>query len=107
MQDADGAFRAVRGLNEAKLDMALDEYILSARTGAPDSFGKEDFTNAEAFAKGPYWVGVVTPALHYTMGGISISASGQALRVAESTNVGTEPSSSRASATRRGSRGVA
>jgi flavocytochrome c len=80
MQDADGAFRAVRGLNEAKLDMALDEYILSARTGAPDSFGKEDFTNAEAFAQGPFWVGVVTPALHYTMGGISISASGQALR---------------------------
>jgi hypothetical protein len=75
--------------------------------GAPpalikDAFGKTVFRNGESFApssasasagetpssKAPEWVvGVVTPALHYTMGGIAIDVNGHALRAPASTSI--------------------
>ena len=45
-----------------------------------DEYGKKDFAHAQGFGtNGPYYVGYVTPALHYTMGGLAINAHGQAL----------------------------
>ena len=43
-----------------------------------DNFGKRDFRNVP-FQEGIYYVGTVTPALHYTMGGIHIDAAGRVL----------------------------
>jgi len=80
MRDPKGVLKALPEVDAATIGSSLDEYMSSVRVGAADIFGKENFANADAFAQGPYWVGVVTPALHYTMGGISISPSGQALR---------------------------
>ena len=50
-----------------------------------DVFGKSDFANARGFDQdswetGMYWVGFVTPALHYAMGGMQINVKGQSLR---------------------------
>merc|ERR1711871_177164 len=80
MRDPKGVLKALPEVDAATIGSSLDEYMSSVRVGAADIFGKENFANADAFAQGPYWVGVVTPALHYTMGGISISQTGQALR---------------------------
>jgi succinate dehydrogenase/fumarate reductase flavoprotein subunit len=58
-----------------------------------DAFGKVDFANVDGFnltkkttesasssAPRSFWIGYVTPALHYTMGGMSINTRGQAIQ---------------------------
>ena len=80
MTDPSGVFHSLPGVDAATIGDTFDQYMAIAKSGGADEFGKSNFENAAAFASGPYWVGVVTPALHYTMGGISISETGQALR---------------------------
>ena len=37
-----------------------------------DEFGKKDFTSSPFKEDDNYYVGIVVPALHYTMGGLAI-----------------------------------
>lgn len=69
----------------ATIEDTFANYISSSvqylKDQVPDEFGKKDFAHAKGFTKdGPYYVGFVTPALHYTMGGLAINTNGQALR---------------------------
>lgn len=71
-----------QGLNVpvTTLRATLTKYNDAAVAGE-DEFGKKHFTNAPfPLFKGPFWAGHVTPALHYTMGGVMINPSGQVLR---------------------------
>ncbi len=46
-----------------------------------DQFGKTHFPNPD-FSSGPYYVGIVTPVLHYCMGGLDIDDDGHVLSAA-------------------------
>lgn len=61
----------------SQLQKTLDQYNKVAQQGE-DSFGKKDFRNTP-FQEGIYYVGTVTPALHYTMGGIHIDTQARVL----------------------------
>merc|ERR1712117_747242 len=57
---------------------SLSFYNKCAERGwSPD--GKDRFDNAPFFGEDEYYVGIVTPLLHYTMGGIKISPDGEVL----------------------------
>jgi len=45
----------------------------------PDPFGKKFFKNLPFVAEDSFWVAVVTPVLHFTMGGIQINGHSQVL----------------------------
>lgn len=44
-----------------------------------DEWGKEFFHNTPFSDDGPYYAGLVTPVIHYCMGGLAISADGRSL----------------------------
>ena len=72
-------------VNVSAIKQTFVNYVASSITyqnsQIPDEYGKKDFAHAESFNQnGPYYVGFVTPALHYTMGGLAINAHGQAMR---------------------------
>jgi len=48
--------------------------------GCSDPWGKKFFHNTPVDVEGPFIAGVVTPVLHYTMGGLGISTDGHLLR---------------------------
>jgi succinate dehydrogenase/fumarate reductase flavoprotein subunit len=69
------------GVDKAVLDETLTNYMRDAAAGVPDAFGKQYFHNpAFGEAEAPFYVGTVTPAIHYTMGGISIDNGGRVLQ---------------------------
>uniref|UniRef100_A0A0G4GP76 Cytochrome b5 heme-binding domain-containing protein n=1 Tax=Chromera velia CCMP2878 TaxID=1169474 RepID=A0A0G4GP76_9ALVE len=56
---------------------------LSVSEGVPDQFGKKTFPNAPSFggsSSSSFFAGTVTPALHYTQGGLLIDEDGRVLR---------------------------
>ena len=53
-------------------------YDEAARTGN-DPFGKKYFHNVPFDGSGPYYAGIVTPVIHYCMGGLRIDAEGAVL----------------------------
>lgn len=69
------------------LDNTFQQYVQNAQEGK-DNYGKVDFANWKGFDRkttaanefGPFWVGFITPALHYTMGGMRINQFGESLR---------------------------
>jgi len=65
---------------EATLLDTFSKYNADAEKGE-DQFGKKFFHNTP-YTKdaGPWHAGIVTPALHYTMGGIKINGDGEVLR---------------------------
>jgi len=71
------------GLTEGVLLETFAAYDADAAKGE-DAFGKKFFHNVpyrpDAGGRGPYYVGYVTPALHYTMGGIKVSEHGEVLK---------------------------
>jgi len=57
----------------------LAQYDADARKGS-DEWGKTFFHNTPFSDDGPYYAGLVTPVIHYCMGGLAISADGSVLR---------------------------
>lgn len=67
-------------LDKSKLLETLKKYKADAKRGV-DDFGKKYFHHANFVDDaGPFYAGRVTPAVHYTLGGISIDTSGRVLK---------------------------
>jgi len=61
------------------LRATLTQYDKDASMGR-DAFNKTFFHNVPVTDAGPYYVGIVTPVIHYCMGGLAISPDGRVLR---------------------------
>ena len=66
------------GMKEGELKAAYKEYSKFSKAGM-DAFGKTVFRNLPANLKGKFYVGQVTPVLHYCMGGLKIDTEGNVL----------------------------
>jgi len=89
----DGAAADVLAALEARTGLpasAVAETLAAVATaveGEPDAFGKRTFPAAASYGSaaigsGGLWVAAVTPALHYSMGGLTFSASAEVLTAA-------------------------
>lgn len=58
-------------VSESTLKAQFKKYVSVAEGHTKDKYGRTDFVNYNLM-KGPWFVAQVTPALHYTMGGIKI-----------------------------------
>jgi len=67
------ALAAEMGIPAEKLATSLAEYNGFAAANVEDKFGKIYFTNTPFEMEEDYYVGIVTPVVHYTMGGLAIS----------------------------------
>lgn len=68
------------GVSVVVLRATLKDYAAAAATGS-DHFGKEHFHNPTFDDdSGPFFVGKVKPALHYSIGGLRIDVGGHVLR---------------------------
>jgi flavocytochrome c len=74
-EDAAGVCKEM-GIDEAVLKETLDKYNASAAKGDgnEDEFGKIYYHNTPFEMDEHYYLAVVTPVVHYTMGGLAISA---------------------------------
>eukprot|EP01138_Halocafeteria_seosinensis_P013011 gb/GECG01013289.1/.p1 GENE.gb/GECG01013289.1/~~gb/GECG01013289.1/.p1 ORF type:complete len:877 (+),score=109.95 gb/GECG01013289.1/:1-2631(+) len=78
------------GLPEDSLRASLQEYSEVAASGKPDRFGKKSFPSHESFKSllestdANLYVAIITPSVHYTMGGVAINAAGEVLGIPES-----------------------
>eukprot|EP00741_Cyanophora_paradoxa_P002949 tig00000655_g2862.t1 len=66
------AFAEGAGLPAEALEKALAEYSAAAESGAADAFGRKDRAAAPRPDQ-PLHVAIMTPSLHYTMGGVRMS----------------------------------
>jgi len=64
------------GCSAYTLEQTFRKYNEAART-KNDPFDKKFFNNAPFVMKDTYHVGVITPIVHYTMGGIKITTKGE------------------------------
>uniref|UniRef100_A0A7S0BT64 FAD-dependent oxidoreductase 2 FAD-binding domain-containing protein n=1 Tax=Rhodosorus marinus TaxID=101924 RepID=A0A7S0BT64_9RHOD len=63
------------------LEQTIEEYVSSWRSGEPDTFGKDYYPSGGTLRDtAEYWIALITPALHYSMGGLRISPSAEILR---------------------------
>lgn len=67
------------GIPLSKLEDTFAKYNEAAAKKG-DEFGKKFFDNAPFSVSDNFWVGVITPVLHYTMGGIKIDDEARVLR---------------------------
>ena len=68
------------GVVPSVLTATLDQYSSDAALGK-DTHGKKYFHNSQfSESSGPFYVGTVTPALHYCMGGIAIDTQAHVLK---------------------------
>lgn len=62
------------------LHQSLKDYLEESSHQGPDTFGKTVFNNAPTdLDNGHFFIGVVTPVLHYCMGGVSVNVEGEVL----------------------------
>ena len=59
-------------IKASDLEATFDKYNKDAANGK-DEFEKTTFNNVP-YSQGPFYAGIVTPVLHYTMGGLKINA---------------------------------
>lgn len=62
-----------------ELEATFKQYDADGKKGA-DAFGKKYFHNIPVAGAGPWYVGIITPVIHYCMGGVAISPRGEVLR---------------------------
>ncbi|KAG5181287.1 FAD binding domain-containing protein [Tribonema minus] len=79
------AAAALIGADAAVLSQTLTDYARAARAGAPDQFSKTAFPVQDFDPTAPLFVAIVTPAIHYTMGGVAVDTRARALRRAAAT----------------------
>uniref|UniRef100_A0A7S4L0X3 Cytochrome b5 heme-binding domain-containing protein n=1 Tax=Guillardia theta TaxID=55529 RepID=A0A7S4L0X3_GUITH len=66
-------------VNQEMLQQTMKKYDEDGAKGI-DEWGKKYFHNLPFSGGGPYYAGIVTPVIHYCMGGIAINAHGAVLR---------------------------
>jgi len=66
-------------VSASSLRASFSKYDADAGKGS-DEWGKTFFHNTPFTDDGPYYAGLVTPVIHYCMGGLAISADGSVLR---------------------------
>lgn len=69
------------GIPASKLEETFNKYNAAAQKEG-DEYGKKFFDNAPFKMNDNFWVGVITPVIHYTMGGIKIDTEARVLRKA-------------------------
>jgi len=73
-----GGVAKVMGVDENALKKIYERYREESTAGV-DSFGKKIFNGMAGDLEGSFYVGRVTPVLHYCMGGITIDEDGKVL----------------------------
>lgn len=68
------ALAADMGLSPAHIAKTFEQYSAVARSGGPDQFGKKFFQNAPFTMNEELHVAIITPVVHYCMGGVAINA---------------------------------
>eukprot|EP00163_Fabomonas_tropica_P031725 TRINITY_DN764_c0_g1_i2.p1 TRINITY_DN764_c0_g1~~TRINITY_DN764_c0_g1_i2.p1 ORF type:complete len:723 (-),score=165.56 TRINITY_DN764_c0_g1_i2:129-2297(-) len=63
------------------LESEIEAYVQGGKDNS-DAHGKTTFPSHEGWEHGPYTVGIITPSVHYTMGGIIINAATQVQKTA-------------------------
>ena len=64
-------------IQSSDLQATFNQYNKDAANGI-DEFEKTTFNNVP-YSQGPFYAGLVTPVLHYTMGGLKINANGEVM----------------------------
>jgi flavocytochrome c len=67
------------GIPDAQLQASFKQYNEYAKAGT-DPFGKKYFTNAPFDISDNFYVAVVTPVVHYTMGGLAITPKAECVK---------------------------
>ena len=62
-----------------EIEAALDAHDAAAASRRRDPFGRASFASGPLLS-GPFYVGKIGPALHYTMGGLAIDTEGRVLK---------------------------
>jgi len=73
------AFAKEMGIPVSKLEDTFAKYNAAAKQKT-DQYDKKFFDNAPFSVNDSFWVGVITPVLHYTMGGIKIDTEARVIR---------------------------
>lgn len=74
-----GELAAAIGCEEAALRSTLEAYELSSRSGERCAATGKSVYPSVLGTTGPYYVAAVTPAVHYTMGGVAMDEEGRVL----------------------------
>lgn len=67
------ALAAEMGLPAQHLGQTFEQYNAAAKTGEPDKYGKKFFQNAPFTSAEELHVAIITPVVHYCMGGVAIN----------------------------------
>ncbi|KZW03160.1 Flavocytochrome c [Exidia glandulosa HHB12029] len=67
------------GMSTVVLRSSFDAYRVASEGGTADAFGKTIFPHADFVEDAPIYAAIITPVVHYTMGGIEIVATGRVL----------------------------
>ena len=73
------ALAADMGLPPSVIAQTFAEYSAAAAAGKPDKFGKKFFLNAPFTTNEELHVAIITPVVHYCMGGLAISPASEVL----------------------------
>ena len=73
------ALAADMGVPVSVINQTFAEYSVAAAAGKPDKFGKKFFQNAPFTANEELHVAIITPVVHYCMGGLAISPASECL----------------------------
>ena len=68
------------GIPVADLEATLKRYNAQQKTGVDEDFGRSATEMTAALETAPYYAVCVTPAIHHTMGGLSVNTSTQVLK---------------------------
>ena len=68
------------GIPAADLETTLDRYNAQQKAGIDEDFGRSAAQMTAALETAPYYAVCVTPAIHHTMGGLSVNTDTQVLK---------------------------
>ena len=68
------------GIPAADLDATLNRYNTQQKAGTDEDFGRSAAQMTAALETAPYYAVCVTPAIHHTMGGLSVNTDTQVLK---------------------------
>ncbi len=71
------------GLSASVISQSFADYNVAAAAGKPDGFGKKFFLNAPFTPHEELHVAIITPVVHYCMGGLAISPAAEVLAAAD------------------------
>ena len=69
------------GIPAADLEATLNRYNAQQKAGVDEDFGRSPTEMTASLETAPYYAVCVTPAIHHTMGGLSVNTDTQVLRI--------------------------